>query len=223
METIEFKSDEYTLMGSLHLPGDKSAPFVIGCHGLMADRRSPKQVRLAHACCGQGIGYFRFDHRGCGDSQGEFNRVTSLEGRQLDLLNAIQLVRSLDACNGVIGLFGSSMGGTVCLSVCHAENITAMVIVASPLHSHFPQAAHHHLNVSFDITTEIKQVKNIHIFHGEHDEVVPLTHARTLYGLASQPKKLTIQLAGDHRMSNPEHQSTFIRESVDWFKKYLYL
>ena len=223
METVAFKSDEYTLMGSLHLPSEKPAPFVIGCHGLIADRRSPKQVGLAHACCRQGIGYFRFDHRGCGESQGEFNRVTSLEGRQLDLMNAIQLVRSLDACNGVIGLFGSSMGGTVCLSVYHAENITATVVVAAPLHSRFPQAANHHLKVSFDITTEIKQVKNIHIFHGEHDEVVPQAHARTLYELASQPKKLTIQLAGDHRMSNPEHQSTFIRESVDWFNKYLYL
>jgi alpha-beta hydrolase superfamily lysophospholipase len=140
METVAFKSDEYTLMGSLHLPGDKPAPFVIGCHGLIADRRSPKQVGLAHACCRQGIGYFRFDHRGCGESQGEFN-------------------------------------------------------------------------------TEIKQVKNIHIFHGEHDEVVPLAHARTLYERASRPKNLTIQPAGDHRMSNPEHQSTFIRESVAWFRK----
>ncbi len=193
MQTVEFNSDEYTLMGSLHLPGDKPAPFVIGCHGLMADRSSPKQLGLAHACCRQGIGYFRFDHRGCGDSQGEFDRVTSLEGRQLDLLNAIRLVRSLDACNDVIGLFGSSMGGTVCLSVYPAENITAMVIVAAPLHSLFPQAENHHLKGSFDISTELKQVKNIHIFHGEYDEVVPLTHARTLYELASQPKKLTLK------------------------------
>ena len=219
METLEFTSGGYTLIGTLHLPEPPPAPMVIGCHGLIADRSSPKQLGLAHACCRQGIGYFRFDHRGCGDSQGEFNRLTSLEGRQLDLMNAIQLVRSLDACNGVIGLFGSSMGGTVCLSVYPAENITATVVVAAPLHSRFSHAEDHPLSLSFDITEEASRVKNILIFHGECDEVVPLSHARSLYARASRPKKLTIQLAGDHRMSNPEHQSTFIRESVAWFRK----
>jgi len=221
METLEFTSGGYTLIGTLHLPEPPRAPMVIGCHGLMADRSSPKQVELAYACCRQGIGYFRFDHRGCGESQGEFNRVTSLEGRQLDLMNAIRQVRSLDACNGVIGLFGSSMGGTVCLSVYHAENITAMVTVAAPLHSRFSHAEDHPFSLSFDITAEASRVKNILIFHGECDEVVPISHARSLYARASHPKKVTIQPCGDHRMSDPDHQNAFIRQSVKWFAKSL--
>lgn len=221
METLTFQSDDYMLTGTLHFPAATPAPMVIGCHGLMADRNSPKQLDLAQACCQQGIGYFRFDHRGCGDSQGAFSRVTSLEGRQKDLLDAIQRVRSLDVCNGVIGLFGSSMGGAVCLSVCKKENIKAMVTLAAPLHSRFPQAEDHPLNSSFDITDEAGRVKNILIFHGECDEVVPLAHARSLYDRASRPKKLNIQPGGDHRMSNPRHQELFIRESVAWFTEYL--
>jgi alpha-beta hydrolase superfamily lysophospholipase len=220
MKTVRFNSDGYTLVGTLHLPTADAAPFVIGCHGLMADRNSPKQVDLAQACCRQGIGYFRFDHRGCGDSQGAFNRVTSLEGRQKDLLDAIQLVRSLDICNGTIGLFGSSLGGAVCLSVGHKDQIKAMVTLAAPLHSRFPQAENHSLKAAFDITEEAGQAKNILIFHGECDEVVPLSHARSLYERASQPKKLMIQPGGDHRMSDPRHQELFIRASVGWFTDY---
>jgi len=219
METVSFRSDGYMLAGSLHLPGTHAAPIVIGCHGLMADRNSPKQVGLAQACGRRGIGYFRFDHRGCGDSQGAFNQLTSLAGRQQDLLDALRYVRSLDTCNGKIGLFGSSMGGAVCLSVHDTADVAVMVTFAAPLHNRFSHADNHPPNLSFDITDESRQVKNILILHGEHDEVVPLSHARSLYGHASHPKKLIIQPGGDHRMSNPDHQNTFIRESVKWYAK----
>lgn len=219
METVSFRSDGYMLAGSLHLPGTHAAPIVIGCHGLIADRNSPKQVGLAQACGRRGIGYFRFDHRGCGDSQGAFNQVTSLAGRQQDLLDALRYVRSLDTCNGKIGLFGSSMGGTVCLSVHDTADADAMVTFAAPLHSRFSHPEDRYLKLSFDITGTIQGMKNIHVFHGEQDEIVPLSHARTLYAHASQPKKLIVQPAGDHRMSNPDHQNAFIRESVKWYAK----
>ena len=219
METVHFKSGGYTLAGTLHPPEAPPAPMVVGCHGLMADRNSPKQVGLAQACCRRGIGYFRFDHRGCGDSQGKFNQVTLLEDRQQDLLDALQFVRSMGICNGKIGLFGSSLGGAVCLSVHDAVDAAALVTLAAPLHSRFSHAEDHHMKLSFDITRDIQGVKNIYILHGEKDEIVPLSHARMLHSHASHPKKLTIQPGGDHRMGDPIHQAAFIRESVDWFFK----
>jgi alpha-beta hydrolase superfamily lysophospholipase len=221
METVEFKSDDYILTGTLHLSKDTPTPMVIGCHGLMADRNSPKQVGLAQACTRRGIGYFRFDHRGCGDSQGEFDHVTSLKGRREDLFDAIRFLHSTGCCNGDIGLFGSSMGGAVCLSIYDAVKVAAMVTVAAPLHSRFPHAGDHPQNMSFNISRAIRGVRNILIFHGEQDEIVPVSHADTLYALASRPKKLIIQPNGDHRMSDSVHQKAFIRESVDWFAKSL--
>ena len=217
MGIITFESDGYALMGTLHLPKTTPAPVVIGCHGLVADRNSPKQKALAQACSRQGIGYLRFDHRGCGDSQGEFSQVTSLEARRSDLLDAIGFLHSTGFCNGKIGLFGSSMGGAVCLSVGSAAGARVMVTFAAPLHSRFAHAGDHPIGLSFDITNEIQGVRNIHIFHGEEDDVVPLDHARLLLERASNPKKLTIQPGGDHRMSDPAHQASFIRESVGWF------
>ena len=217
MKTVEFGSDGYTLVGSLHLPKAIPAPMVVGCHGLMADRNSPKQKALAQACSRQGIGYFRFDHRGCGDSQGIFNWAALLEGRQKDLLGAIRFLRSTDLCNGDIGLFGSSMGGAVCLSVYSAVEVSVIVTFAAPLHSRFPHTVDHPRKLSFDITNGIQGVGNILIFHGEKDEIVPLSHARMLHAQASAPKRLTIQPGGDHRMSDPVHQELFIRDSVAWF------
>lgn len=217
VKTIAFKSDQYLLKGSLHLPENDLPPVVIGCHGLAANRQSPKQIGLAKACCRQGIAYFRFDHRGCGDSQRRFASVTTLEARCRDLIGAIQLIRSMNQFNGKIGLFGSSLGGTVCLSVAGSEEITAMVTFAAPLHHRLPQAAGQGSKLRFDITNTIRGVNNIHIFHGERDTVVPLAHARHLYANAALPKKLTIQPAGDHRMSNTVHQELFRKESVSWF------
>jgi fermentation-respiration switch protein FrsA (DUF1100 family) len=109
------------------------------------------------------------------------------------------------------------MGGAVCLSVGNAAQASVMVTFAAPLHSRFPHAGDHPQRLSFDITKDILGVSNIHIFHGEMDLVVPLDHAKMLHERASNPKKLTIQPGGDHRMSNPVHQASFISESVDWF------
>ncbi len=222
VQTIAFKSDQYLLKGSLHLPENELPPVVIGCHGLAANRQSPKQIGLAKACCRQGIAYFRFDHRGCGDSQGRFASVTTLEARCRDLLGAIQRIRSMNQFNGKIGLFGSSLGGTVCLSVAGSEEITAIVTFAAPLHHRLPHTDEHHVNLIFDIRNKIRGINNIHIFHGEHDAVVPLAHARNLYAESALPKRLTVQPAGDHRMSDPHHQTAFIRDSTDWFKASLF-
>ncbi len=68
-------------MGTLHLPDRSRPPVVIGSHGLFGTAGSAKQVDLAVACVAAGIGFFRFDHRGCGHSTGDFARVTTLTGR----------------------------------------------------------------------------------------------------------------------------------------------
>ena len=65
----------------------RPAPLVVGCHGLLSDRRSPKQTALAGACQRQGMAYFRFDHRGCGESEGRLEEHTTLEARCSDLLS----------------------------------------------------------------------------------------------------------------------------------------
>ena len=229
-EDISFGADGLKLSGFLHLPAGSRPPLVVGSHGLLSSSRSPKQIALAHQCNQLGIAYFRFDHRGCGSSEGEFDRVTSLEGRCRDLVAAVEAVKNRIDTGSRLGFFGSSMGGTVCLSTTSDLAADAMVTFAAPIRSDlkgsplelsrseivFDTARRH-----FDITQRLAAISNILIFHGDADDVVPVEHAREIYGCATQPKRLIIQKQGDHPMSDAAHQKKFVRESALWFKQHL--
>jgi alpha-beta hydrolase superfamily lysophospholipase len=215
---IIFQSDGFTLKGTLHLPDSRRPPLVIGCHGLMSTGDSPKQIALAERCMHAGIAYFRFDHRGCGESDGDIETDTSLQARCNDLSSALQAIRSLDITGEDIGLFGSSMGGAVCLAFAGRQHVASLVTVAA-LHQSKGIIDNPVMNLSFDLFEYLPKVHNILIFHGDQDEVVPLLHAKTIYAHAQDPKKLVILKDGDHRMSQISHQEVFVREAVGWFKK----
>jgi alpha-beta hydrolase superfamily lysophospholipase len=267
---ITFTSDGFLLKGTLHLPEiDPPAtarheraglpPVVIGSHGLLSNSCSPKQIALARECNAHGIAYFRFDHRGCGQSDGVFNEVTSLKARRNDLISAVDFIQRRKDIGHRIGLFGSSMGGTVCISVADALDIDSWVTYASPVRSSsigsaFKQSddaerinplpdrsslklrptsqklpdrsslklrptSQKHL--AWDISDRLKRLHHIFIVHGDSDDIVPPTNAHEIYTKSGHPKKLIIQKGGNHGMSNKKHQKDFLREAVNWFKKWL--
>ena len=231
VKEITFQADGFELRGDLHLPEVKRPPVVIGSHGLFSDRNSPKQIALADECNRRKIAFLRFDHRGCGDSQGIFESVTSLEARCNDLFRAINWITHRNDLGDRIGLFGSSMGGATCLSVESRFEIASMVTVAAPIRSQHIQGAIENADAlnhlgsrfdvhrnAFDISQGLSNIRNILIFHGDADTVVPVTHAREIFEQVGNPKKLNILKDGDHRMSNPVHQEAFIREASLWFK-----
>jgi len=91
---IDFMADEFRLMGTLYRPSMRTNRSVIGCHGLLSDRTSPKQMDLARRCTAMGIAYLAFDHRGCGQSDGNFEKVTTLAARSRDLLAAVAFIQT---------------------------------------------------------------------------------------------------------------------------------
>ena len=137
LQEISFRSDGLTLKGTLHLAASDKPPIVIGLHGLYSSQESPKQIALARACNALGLAYLRFDHRGCGRSQGAFDKVTSLAARRRDLKSTIEIVKAWPDTSDHIGLFGSSMGGTVGLSVAADLNLDTIVTFAAPLRTRF--------------------------------------------------------------------------------------
>ena len=141
IKDITFKCDELELAATLHLPTPNRPPVVIGCHGLFSDRNSPKQIALARECNSQNLAFLRIDHRGCGDSQGDFNAVTSLKARCRDLLKAIEIMKSRDDIGEGIGLFGSSMGGAVCLALAAEMSPGPIATIAAPVRSRHIKAA----------------------------------------------------------------------------------
>jgi alpha-beta hydrolase superfamily lysophospholipase len=227
---IEFAAiDGVRLAGTLHLPDRPRSPLVIGCHGLLSDRRSPKQVALADACCRAGVAFFRLDHRGCGDSSGKLETDTSLDARCRDLLGAIaHLARRPDVAEP-FGLFGSSMGGAVCLAVAARTAVGPLVTFAAPVRSTPLLAAAavpgvpaemrrmaEVLGPPFDLARDLPQVRNLLVVHGEADPVVPVAHAREIHAAAAEPKRIVLQPGGDHLMSDPRHQEEFMRAALRW-------
>lgn len=227
---MTFHSDGYRLAGFLHLPDCARPPVVIGSHGLFGTSGSAKQVGLAAACVAAGMGFFRFDHRGCGRSSGDFARVTTLEGRVQDMLAAAGSIAGREDTAGTFGFFGSSFGGTVCILAAGILKPAAVVICAAPVRSgdieparavpdgDSPEDHPRPADLQFDVTGNLEGLRDLLLFHGDADEVVPCRHADEIYAAAAEPKKRVTQVGGDHRMTDPAHQKLFVEETLYWFR-----
>ncbi|MDY6904550.1 MAG: alpha/beta fold hydrolase [Thermodesulfobacteriota bacterium] len=231
--TVHFEADGLMLSGVLHLPEKRPAPFVVGCHGLFADKVSPKQIALADQCARAGLAYFRFDHRGCGESQGSLAEDTSIDARCRDLEAAIAAIQGYSETSNLAGLFGSSMGGAVVIATAKKFSGIRIVTLAAPLVSEPVAGAIRTANdpmaekmpdsfydcaLRFDITEKAKGLSRILLFHGEADTIVPCDHAKQIYAMCEQPKELVLLENGDHRMSDPRHQAVFMEKTVAWLE-----
>lgn len=212
----------------LHLPDNPRPSLVIGSHGLYSSGSSPKQIALADALNDRGIAYIRFDHRGTGQSDGDFNAETSVVNRTRDLVAIHNHARLNFDLGPKLGLFGSSMGGATCLNAYTQLQPNAVVTFATPVastdvlprdirndlpeHSFFANS-----NKSFNLQPQLADIKNILIVHSTADTTVPPAQAQIIYDTVQQPKKLIWQENGDHNMSAPEHQTLFLHEAVQWF------
>jgi alpha-beta hydrolase superfamily lysophospholipase len=229
---ISFTSGPYELSGILHSPrGTAPFPLVIGCHGLLASADSPKQIALAEHLTTRGVAYFRFDHRGCGRSQGELHEATSFAGRCEDLTSAARMLLSRPDLRRPLGLFGSSFGGAVCLGCAPALRPTAIVTLAAPIASAtiaaeavndllatepYPGALDRE-GLRFDLTNHLSEISHLQVIHGTADAVVPYDNAIRIHAAAQAPKKLLKLESCDHRVSIPEHQQLFLKSAANWF------
>jgi alpha-beta hydrolase superfamily lysophospholipase len=233
---IEFISHGFLIKGVLHLPKIKHPPLVVGSHGLEGSKESAKQTILAKLLVQNKIAFFRFDHRGCGESQGDFIKETSLEKRTHDYINAVKHILSLKMTSRDIAVFGSSMGGATCLNAWETLlrmdiNLCGAVLCSAPAKSltieNIPTDANDVRpalplsffkdNLLFNILDRAKDLSHVLIFHGDADEVVPVSNANNIYTLAKDPKRLIIHKNGDHQMTARKDQSEFEIETPAWF------
>jgi hypothetical protein len=84
------------------------------------------------------LAYFCFDHRGCGDSQGDFEKDTTLSGRIRDLTAALTYLRGMDLFGPGLGLFGSSLGGAIALLHALENPVDALAVYAAPIRGGSP-------------------------------------------------------------------------------------
>lgn len=141
-ESVSFKNakDNITLSGTLTLPKkDGKFPVAIIISGSGPQNRDGKMfghkpyLVLADELTKNGIGVLRYDERGIGQSQGNFDSA-AIDEFSTDVKSAIDYLKSrTDIDASQIGLIGHSIGGIIASKVA-AENqgITFIVLMAAP-------------------------------------------------------------------------------------------
>jgi dipeptidyl aminopeptidase/acylaminoacyl peptidase len=233
IEFIRTISEGKKIYGILHLPRNPSSPCVICSHGLFSTKDSEKFIEIGNTFSSQGIAVVRYDHQGCGESEGDLSATTATS-RIKDLEAMVNLTLGHPLLSDRLGLLGSSMGGFISIFKAAADTrVKALALWATPaqldggkeviesedgvrLQDSFYDDAKR-----YDAGKAIQGIHNCLLLHGEADELVPVSHAEILYQSALPPKRLEVFPGGDHRFTDPQHRQKAIQMSLAWFQKYL--
>ncbi|MEM7165225.1 MAG: alpha/beta fold hydrolase [Planctomycetota bacterium] len=220
------------LSGVVH--GEPHPYAVLACHGMLSDKGSAKIGQLMAHLDAVRMPAMRFDFAGRGESDGYLLDL-SITGQMQDLRAALDDLERRGAER--IGVFGSSLGGTVALLTAATDSriqtVATLGAVAFPnrIEETWPEAASEWRS-SGQLQTEAGpigegflldalrhdaasaaasvQVPTL-IVHGEKDEVVPLRDAQALHA-AIPGAELHVLPEADHRVTDPLQQQTVMRD-----------
>ncbi len=216
IEFMKVRVGRKTIYGIIHWPKQVPAALVIGSHGLYSSKESGKFVLLGEKFSEEGIAFLRYDHQGCGESEGELVGDPLLRLKDLESIFEFAIAHPLVKKES-IGLFGSSLGGFISvLKGAKDPRVKALVLLATPLSLKGLKGVR-----KVDLKEKIGKLKNTLIIHGTQDEVVPFHEAQRLFELAQEPKKFVPLPGADHRISDPEDRLKVVKLSLEWFKNFL--
>ncbi len=141
-ETIEFKNveDSIVLQGTLTYPdtGSKSYPAVVLMHGSGRNVRDYKVyghkffLTMADYLSRNGIAVLRYDKRGCGESEGNFDEAT-YDDFASDGWSAAQYLKDRNDIDfNTIGIAGHSEGGTTGPMVAAKHELDFLILLGAP-------------------------------------------------------------------------------------------
>ena len=130
---VTFSSGDLTPEGILNLP-DGEGPFaaVVVCHPhplYGGDMNNNVVLAVCRALADEGIASLRFNFRGVGRSQGQYDHGI---GEQNDALAAVSFIASQEAVGESLGIAGYSFGAGIALRVAQREERIAAVAAISP-------------------------------------------------------------------------------------------
>lgn len=138
IESVIFKNQGQQLVGILHIPDElksgEKAPGIVMFHGFTGNKTEAHRlfVHLARNLCDSGFVVLRFDFRGSGDSDGEFEDMTVPE-EESDAREALSfLVEQRWVDREKVGILGLSMGGRVASILASKDKRVRFVILFSP-------------------------------------------------------------------------------------------
>lgn len=249
---VQFRVEGQAVYGMMHLPeGKEKFPAVALCHGFTGNRIEAHRlfVKMARMLAANGIAALRFDFRGSGESEGDFEQVT-VSGEITDALAALEFLRKqpeIDANR--IGLLGLSLGG--CVATCTAARdgkVKALVLWAavSDLKGPFVERMAPEVRELLDkqgwldfegwkvskafyedaakidpLREALRYDGAVLIVHGANDPVVPVDHAHRYHAAFQCTKKLHIIPDADHTFARLNWEEEAMKVTLDWFKTHL--
>ncbi|MEM2913117.1 MAG: alpha/beta fold hydrolase [Candidatus Bathyarchaeia archaeon] len=138
IKPLAFKNQGQQLIGILHIPDElksgMKAPGILMLHGFTGNRTEAHRlfVHVARSLCDSGYVVLRFDFRGSGDSDGEFEDMT-LPGEVSDAERALAfLMRQRCVDRERVGVIGLSMGGRVAAILTSLDGRVKFAVLYSP-------------------------------------------------------------------------------------------
>lgn len=127
-----FRSGELTLAGILHVPDDlkpgERRPAIMVLHGFGNNKDSANSINPCNLLSRMGYVTYRFDFRGCGESEGERGMVIPLEQVE-DIRAAVTHLEGQPEIDPRrIGAVGSSFGAAVGLYAAGVDSRIACII-----------------------------------------------------------------------------------------------
>lgn len=165
------------------------------------------------------VNFLIVDYRGYGKSTGR----PSCNGLITDALAMYRYLIDKGYRSEDISVYGRSLGGAVALELASRVRVKSVVVQSS--FSSLREIMKFHLPclpsflIKDDLFNSKELIKKVHvpvlISHGTNDKRVPLEHAKKLYDLANEPKKLVLLPGAGH-----EHlKDFFTKEYLEVLKK----
>ncbi len=233
IEEFSTYSKGIEISGVIHWPAQLPAPCIICSHGLFSSKASSKFVAVAEHLAANGFVAVRYDHRGCGESQGRIENTT-VSGRIQDLEAVYHYACQQPTINGTFGLMGSSMGGYISFFMAAKHSVfSALVVWATPFEIRRPSKNRQASDLAvlknkfytdlthYRLDDILNTLDRCLILHGQKDELVPVEHANKIYQRLREPKKIDIIAGADHRFSDNHHRQQAIERTVTFFRQYL--
>lgn len=238
-EPLVFENGGLRIFGVLHRPTEiENPPLVIMLHGFASSKVGTARghVKIATSLIEAGIAVLRFDLRGHGDSEGELGHLGLL-----DLVQDALLVIDEMTAKGFqeIGLYGSSLGGSIASLAASARPEIKRVALWAPVASgelwardflsrgQTELTSYRGATISPAFREQFLQMKafqaigarsDLALLHGMGgaDEVLSQDHKRLFERSAPQGRFLHYPSAS-HYLGVSSCQREFIKELVSWF------
>jgi len=237
------------LHGRLDTPDQKKPiAYALFTHCFTCNKNLKPIHNISRALVDQGLGVFRFDFTGLGESKGEFEQ-TNLTTNIKDVQTAADYMKEHYETPAL--LIGHSMGGSAVLNAAHnVPDCRAVVTLSTPSKpNHLTQllkAKNPEVNESDTVTVKIggrkftlskaffqdldthseeSDVASITqallIVHSQHDEVVNVEHGERLFEQATQPKSIVTLNRSDHLLTSQQDAQYIGQLIAAWMGFYL--